>query len=108
MKKRLLIVAALVLAGCASAESIERERQWERQGALDCAQRSGVWYSPPGYRGECLSAQEAQRREEAKRRQWVEQEREKDRNTAREIACLRSGGKWRQYGGPGYCERGTF
>ena len=87
----LLTAVGASLIGCASTEQIERERQWERQGAIACAQRGEVWYSPPGYRGECVSAQEAHRRE---RERQVEEAREKERRHEKEVACISAGGTW--------------
>lgn len=91
-------IIALILAlptGCVSTEAIERERQWERDGAAACTQ---VWYSPPGYRGECVSPLEAQRRDARLRaeeqRRWVEEQRKKQMAHEREVACIQAGGTW--------------
>ena len=101
MKRLMLVLLTAVgpsLLGCASPEDIAREREWERQGAIACTARGGVWYSPPGYRGECLSAQEARRREgEEKRRERdrrAEEAREKERRHEKEVACISAGGTW--------------
>lgn len=96
MKPLIAIMLVACLTGCASAESIERERReqaacTERGGVLHRDLRpSGVYTDP-----ECVSPQEARRRDE---RRWAEEQREKDREAALEQACLRSGGtsysKW--------------
>lgn len=99
-----LLLALLV--GCVSPEEIERERQYELRGSIDCAQRGGVWYSPPGIRGECVTAEEARQREQEAQRRWLEQEREKDREAALTQACISSGGShYSKYTG---CMSGAF
>lgn len=89
---RALVASAVIahLTGCASPEAAERAHRE----AAACTQRGEVWYTA-GYRDECVSAQEARRRDELR---WVEEQREKDREAALEQACIRSGGtsysKW--------------
>jgi hypothetical protein len=99
------VIAAVLIAaltGCASAESIERERRAKAA----CTERGGVWHQelrPSGVYtdAECVSPQEARRRDE---RRWAEEEREKDRQAVLQQACILSGGTW--YGWPTGCVGG--
>lgn len=82
-----LIVLAALLTGCAQWAEEMRKEEAERQARIrQCVAQGWVMY-----KDECMSPQAAR---EAEHRDFVADQRERDRQAMLQAACISSGGKW--------------
>jgi len=85
-----LVVLAALLSGCAQwAESMRRAEAERQERARQCAAQGWVVY-----KDQCMSPQAAR---EAEHRDFIADQRERDRKAMLQAACISRGGKWYEY-----------
>jgi len=85
-----LVVLAALLSGCAQMEEARRKREAERQErARQCVAQGWVVY-----KDQCMSPQAAR---EAEHRDFIADQRERDRKAMLHAACISAGGIWYEF-----------
>lgn len=85
-----LVVLAALLSGCAEmAEARRREEAQRQEYARQCTAQGRVVYSD-----QCMSPQDAR---EAQHRDFIADQRERDRKAMLQAACISAGGTWYEY-----------
>jgi hypothetical protein len=85
-----LVVLAALLTGCAQwAEAMRKAEAEQQERIRQCVAQGWVMY-----KDQCMSPQAAR---EAEHRDFIADQRERDRQAMLQAACISRGGKWYEY-----------